>query len=98
HGCGVVHATGSSERPAVRRRIWGAGACGRSRDGRERWARPGRFAASGGRACPDRQRGSESMNTTVVESWIEGPLHQFLDDAGVELALLAHPTRAESAQ
>jgi len=31
------------------------------------------------------------MNTTVVESWIEGPLHQFLDDAGVELALLLHP-------
>ena len=38
------------------------------------------------------------MNTTVVESWIEGPLRQFLDDAGVELALLLHPTGQVLAQ
>jgi hypothetical protein len=38
------------------------------------------------------------MNTTVVESWIEGPLHQFLDDAGVELALLLHPSGQVLAQ
>ena len=38
------------------------------------------------------------MNTTVVESWIEGPLRQFLDDAGVELALLLHPSGQVLAQ
>ncbi|MES2178590.1 MAG: hypothetical protein V4550_12095 [Gemmatimonadota bacterium] len=32
------------------------------------------------------------MNTTVVESWIEAPLRQFVDDAGVHLALLLHPS------
>ena len=38
------------------------------------------------------------MNTTVVESWIEVPLRQFLDDAGVELALLLHPSGQVLAQ
>jgi hypothetical protein len=38
------------------------------------------------------------MNTSVVESWIEGPLHQFVDDAGVELALLLHPSGQVLAQ
>ena len=35
---------------------------------------------------------------TVVESWIEGPLKQFVDDAGVELALLLHPSGQVLAQ
>ncbi len=38
------------------------------------------------------------MNTTVVESWIEVPLKQFLDDAEVELALLLHPSGQVLAQ
>ena len=38
------------------------------------------------------------MNTTVVESWIEAPLKQFLDDAEVELALLLHPSGQVLAQ
>jgi hypothetical protein len=38
------------------------------------------------------------MNTTVVESWIEGPLRQFMDDAQVELALLLHPSGQVLAQ
>lgn len=32
------------------------------------------------------------MTTSVVESWIEGPLARFVDEAGVELALLLHPS------
>jgi hypothetical protein len=35
---------------------------------------------------------------TVVESWIEAPLRQFVDDAGVELALLLHPSGQVLAQ
>ena len=38
------------------------------------------------------------MITTVVESWIEGPLKRFVDDAGVELALLLHPNGQVLAQ
>jgi hypothetical protein len=38
------------------------------------------------------------MITTVVESWIEAPLRQFLDEAGVELALLLHPSGQVLAQ
>jgi hypothetical protein len=38
------------------------------------------------------------MNTTVVESWIEEPLRQFMDDAQVELALLLHPSGQVLAQ
>jgi hypothetical protein len=34
----------------------------------------------------------------VVESWIEGPLKQFVSDAGVELALLLHPSGQVLAQ
>ncbi|HUQ45169.1 MAG TPA: roadblock/LC7 domain-containing protein [Gemmatimonadaceae bacterium] len=35
---------------------------------------------------------------TVVESWIEGPLRQFVSDAGAELALLLHPSGQVLAQ
>ncbi len=38
------------------------------------------------------------MITTVVESWIEPPLRQFVVDAGVELALLLHPSGQVLAQ
>ena len=38
------------------------------------------------------------MITSVVESWIEGPLRAFVDDAGVELALLLHPSGQVLAQ
>jgi len=34
----------------------------------------------------------------VVESWIEGPLRQFVSDAGAELALLLHPNGQVLAQ
>ena len=34
----------------------------------------------------------------VVESWIEGPLRQFVSDAGAELALLLHPSGQVLAQ
>jgi hypothetical protein len=37
-------------------------------------------------------------NMTVVESWIEGPLKQFVTDAGAELALLLHPSGQVLAQ
>jgi hypothetical protein len=37
-------------------------------------------------------------NMTVVESWIEGPLKQFVSDAGAELALLLHPSGQVLAQ
>ena len=37
-------------------------------------------------------------NMTVVESWIEVPLKQFVSDAGVELALLLHPSGQVLAQ
>jgi hypothetical protein len=36
--------------------------------------------------------------TTVVESWIEGPLERFVHDAEVELALLLHPSGQVLAQ
>lgn len=35
---------------------------------------------------------------TVVESWIEGPLRQFVSEAGAELALLLHPSGQVLAQ
>jgi len=35
---------------------------------------------------------------TVVESWIEAPLKQFVSDAGAELALLLHPSGQVLAQ
>ena len=35
---------------------------------------------------------------TVVETWIEGPLRQFVSDAGAELALLLHPSGQVLAQ
>lgn len=35
---------------------------------------------------------------TVVEAWIERPLKQFVTDAGVELALLLHPSGQVLAQ
>ena len=35
---------------------------------------------------------------SVVESWIEGPLKQFVSDAGAELALLLHPSGQVLAQ
>lgn len=35
---------------------------------------------------------------TVVESWIEGPLRQFVSDAHAELALLLHPSGQVLAQ
>jgi hypothetical protein len=38
------------------------------------------------------------MSTMVVESWIEAPLKRFVDDAGVELALLLHPSGQVLAQ
>ena len=38
------------------------------------------------------------MKTTVVESWIQGPLERFLEDAGVEFALLLHPSGQVMAQ
>ncbi|MDB4916203.1 MAG: hypothetical protein JWM95_3847 [Gemmatimonadetes bacterium] len=38
------------------------------------------------------------MITSVVESWIETPLRHFVDDAGVELALLLHPSGQVLAQ
>ena len=39
------------------------------------------------------------MNSvSVVESWIEGPLKQFVSDAGAELALLLHPSGQVLAQ
>jgi hypothetical protein len=37
-------------------------------------------------------------NVTVVESWIETPLRQFVSDAGAELALLLHPSGQVLAQ
>jgi hypothetical protein len=37
-------------------------------------------------------------NVTVVESWIEAPLKQFVSDAGAELALLLHPSGQVLAQ
>ena len=38
------------------------------------------------------------MITSVVESWIEAPLGRFVNDAGVELALLLHPSGQVLAQ
>ena len=38
------------------------------------------------------------MNPSVVESWIEPPIRRFVDDAGVELALLLHPNGQVLAQ
>ncbi len=38
------------------------------------------------------------MKMTVVESWIEPPLRQFVADAGAELALLLHPSGQVLAQ
>ena len=38
------------------------------------------------------------MQTTVVESWMEGPLARFVDDAGAEMALLLHPSGQVLAQ
>ena len=38
------------------------------------------------------------MITSVVESWIEAPLERFVDEAGVELALLLHPSGQVLAQ
>lgn len=38
------------------------------------------------------------MNLSVVETWIEGPLRRFVDDAGAELALLLHPSGQVLAQ
>ena len=38
------------------------------------------------------------MQMTVVETWIEGPLKRFVDDAGAELALLLHPSGQVLAQ
>ena len=38
------------------------------------------------------------MNIAVVESWIELPLRHFVRDAGVELALLLHPSGQVLAQ
>ncbi len=38
------------------------------------------------------------MTMTVVESWIEKPLERFVRDAGVELALLLHPSGQVLAQ
>ena len=38
------------------------------------------------------------MITSVVESWIEGPVKVFVDEAGVELALLLHPSGQVLAQ
>jgi Roadblock/LC7 domain len=35
---------------------------------------------------------------TVVEAWIEAPLRQYVSDAGVELALLLHPSGQVLAQ
>jgi hypothetical protein len=35
---------------------------------------------------------------TVVESWMEPPIRRFVDDAGVELALLLHPSGQVLAQ
>ena len=37
-------------------------------------------------------------NITVVESWIEAPLKQFVTDASAELALLLHPSGQVLAQ
>jgi hypothetical protein len=37
-------------------------------------------------------------NITVVESWIEAPLKQFVSDASAELALLLHPSGQVLAQ
>lgn len=37
-------------------------------------------------------------NMTVVESWIEAPLKQFVSDASAELALLLHPSGQVLAQ
>ena len=37
-------------------------------------------------------------HVTVVESWIETPLRQFVSDAGAELALLLHPSGQVLAQ
>ena len=37
-------------------------------------------------------------NVTVVESWIEDPLKQFVSDAAAELALLLHPSGQVLAQ
>ena len=37
-------------------------------------------------------------HVTVVESWIEAPLRQFVSDAGAELALLLHPSGQVLAQ
>ena len=38
------------------------------------------------------------MITSVVESWIEAPLERFVNEAGVELALLLHPSGQVLAQ
>ena len=38
------------------------------------------------------------MITSVVESWLEGPVRCFVADAGVELALLLHPSGQVLAQ
>ncbi len=38
------------------------------------------------------------MNLAVVESWIEAPLKHFVSEAGVELALLLHPSGQVLAQ
>ena len=38
------------------------------------------------------------MTTMVVESWIEEPLRQFVDDAQVDIALLLHPSGQVLAQ
>lgn len=37
-------------------------------------------------------------HVSVVESWIEAPLRQFVSDAGAELALLLHPSGQVLAQ
>ncbi len=38
------------------------------------------------------------MKTMVVESWVEGPVKQFVDDAQVDIALLLHPSGQVLAQ
>ena len=38
------------------------------------------------------------MTTTVVDEWLSAPIRQFVDEAGVELALLLHPSGQVMAQ
>src|SRR5438045_7363337 len=52
----------------------------------------------GGGACGHRGRSFRMMITSVVESWIEEPVRRFVDEAGVELALLLHPSGQVLAQ